>query len=116
MKKEKTKSLKVLQGELLEFVKNKYYNKDTELKKYVDQIDIKYRENLIRAEKRREKKKSLGEKVKDIFVKISLKTLQLCDKLIMKEKVSNQIMGYAENPDIADAEKEVKKGIDEWTK
>lgn len=116
MKKEKEKSLKKLQEELLELVKTKYYSKDEEIADCVNKINKKYAENLAKAEERKKKKLALGEKIKNVLVSISLKTLQLCDKLIVKEKVSNQIMGYDPQDNLEQAEKEIKDGITLWIK
>lgn len=114
MKKEKEKSLKKLQEELLEIVKEKYYDKDEQISQCVDSINKKYQENLLKAQKRKEQKLSFGEKIKKVLVDISLETLQLCDKLIVKERVSNQIMGYTPSDDLSKAEEEIKGGISKW--
>lgn len=116
MKKEKEKSLKKLQEELLELVKEKYYDKDEQISQCVDSINKKYQENLLKAQKRKEQKLSLGEKIKKVLIGISLETLQLCDKLIVKEKVAVEIMGYTPNNDLSKAEKEIKDGISKWIK
>ena len=47
---------------------------------------------------------------------ISLETLQLCDKLIVKEKISNEIMGYLPVDNLSNAENEIKDGISKWIK
>lgn len=111
MGKQKQKSLKKLQEELLDLVKAKYYEKDEEISSCIDKINIKYDEMREKAEKRKQEKLKFGQVIKNIFVKISLATLQLCDKLIVKEKVSNQIMGYTCTNELANAEIEVKKAI-----
>ena len=113
MKKEKSKSLKKLQEELLELVKEKYYDKDEEISHCVDNINTKYSEMKEKAEKRKQEKLKLGQLVKNIFVKISLATLQFCDKLIVKEKVSNQIMGYKNPNELETAENEIKNAMSE---
>lgn len=114
MEKEKEKSLKKLQEELLEIVKEKLYGKDEQITKCIDSINKKYQENILKAQKRKEQKLSFGEKIKKVLVDISLEALQLCDKLIVKERVSNQIMGYTPSDDLSKAEEEIKGGISKW--
>lgn len=116
MKKEKSKSLKKLQEELLELVKEKYYDKDEQISQCVDNINKKYQENLVKAQQRKDRKLALGEKIKKVLVGISLETLQLCDKLIVKEKISNEIMGYLPVDNLSNAENEIKDGISKWIK
>lgn len=115
-KKQKKQSLKAMQQELLDIVKNKYYDYDTQIQECVNRINSKYEEMRIKAEQRKIEKEKLGDKVKKVLTLLSFKTLQLCDKLIIKEQVSNQIMEYPENPDLKIAEKEIKEGLEQWTK
>lgn len=114
MEKEKSKSLKKLQEELLELVKEKLYGKDDEITKCVDSINKKYKENWERAQQRKAKQLFEQDKIQKTLVDISLETLQLCDKLIVKEKVAVKIMGYQPTDDLSKAEEEIKGGIQKW--
>lgn len=114
-KTNKTKTLKKLQEELLELVKNKYYYEDEEIAECIDEINKKYEENAMKAFERKlinqEKKKENNKN----NTGLSIETLQLCDRLIVKEKVTNQIMGYTATFDLTNAENEVKGEIAKWT-
>lgn len=108
MKKEKQKTLKQLQEELLTLVEEKLYNKDEEVRACVDNIKKKSNELKMRAEKRKEKKQEVkGTATENIFVKIKLGILKFCHKLLVKEKVTNQMMGYQSNENIEEMEQEV---------
>lgn len=111
MSKTKKQSLKSLQQQLLEIVAKKYYEKDTEIREYIEKINHKIGEMRVAAETRKEKKLSLGEKTKKVISNLSLKTLQICDKLIISQKVSNQIMEYTVDENLVIAENEIKNAI-----
>lgn len=106
--KTKSKSLKTLQNELLEYVETNI--KDENVKSYVFQIREKQK---YLAQKQAERKEKIGDKVKKIAVKISIGTLIFCKKLIKKEKVSAEIMGYEESSDLVVAEYEIESLIEE---
>mgnify|MGYP002520837357 FL=1 len=116
MGNKKTTSLKKLQEELLNLVKNKYYCEDEEIANCIDRINEKYEENAAKAFERKLMRIEKGEQAKPIATDLSIETLQLCDKLIVKEKVSNQIMGYEAPFDLINAEQEIKAGIAKWIK
>lgn len=94
-----------MQEELFDIIIDKYYNKDIDVQMRVDSIRIKQEEMRI---KREEKKNNLANKIKKAFIVISRKTAELCEKLLRKEQLSNEIMGTTENnKQIADAHDEV---------
>lgn len=107
VKKEKPKSLKTLQSELLDLIAKKHYDKDPEVREYVDKIVTKRKELEIKAEQRKTKKASLSERVKVLICKVSFQTLQFCNKLIIKEKMSNDMMGYKTTEDLKQADIEI---------
>ena len=109
--KKKKQTLREMQSELLELVANKYYNKDKKIAECVDKINAKVSKLKIAKEKRDAKKLSFGNVVKVITSRLSIATLKLCDKLIAKEKVSNQIMGYEISKELENAEVEIKAEI-----
>jgi hypothetical protein len=111
MRKIKKQSLKSLQQELLEIVERKYAEKDNEIKTCIEKINHKYEEMQTKLQARKEKQLSLGQKSKNILVNLSLKTLQICDKLIVLQKISNQIMEYNRDDILIFAEKEIKNAI-----
>lgn len=111
MKKEKQKTLKQLHEELLNLVKEKYYGKDDAITECVNSLNIKTEQLQAKREKKKVAKENLGQKVKKVISTMSLKTLLLCDKLIVKEKLSNQIMGYTTSIDLETAEREIKAEI-----
>jgi len=116
VKKEKSKSLKALQSELLDLITKKHYDTDPEIKAYVNKITTKRQEMQIKAEQRKLKKASLGEKIKVLVCKISFQTLQLCNKLIVKERVSNQIMEYPIIDELKQAESEIFEELNKCAK
>jgi hypothetical protein len=116
VKKEKSKSLKALQSELLDLITKKHYDTDPEIKEYVDKISTKRKALEIKAEQRKLKKASLGEKVKVLFCKVSFETLKLCNKLIVKERVSNKIMDYPISDQLKQAESEIFEELNKCAK
>ena len=109
--KNKKQTLREMQSEWWELVANKYYNKDKKVAECVDKINAKVSKLKIAKEKRDAKKLSFGNVIKVITSKLSMATLKLCDKLITKEKISNQIMGYKISQDLQNAEVEIKAEI-----
>lgn len=110
MKKEK--SLKELQAELLRLVKEKYYENDEEIANCINSIDTKIERLKVSKAKRDEKKENvITQVVKNVASKISKATLLICHKLILKEKVSNQIMGYQNSAELDVAEVEITASL-----
>lgn len=111
MKKEKQKTLKQLQEELLNLVKEKYYGKDEAITECVNRLNSKNEQLQAKREKKKIKLNNSNNKLKTKQSTISLETLMLCDKLIVKENLSNQIMGYPKLIDLEKAESEIKAEI-----
>jgi len=103
MNKNKFKSLKTLQNELFELVKEKYYNSDSEIQECINKINTKQKE----MQERKQERESLGGKIKRVISVISFQTLQLCNKLIIKERISNKIMEYPISDELKQAESEI---------
>lgn len=92
----KKQSLKKLQDELLNIITQKYYIGDKEIQEQVDKINMKKEELRIRREKLLVKN-SFANKIKNALITIKGKTAELCEKLLRKEIMSNEIMGIVEN-------------------
>ena len=92
----KKQSLKMLQDELLQLITDKYYNGDIDIQEKVDKINLKKEELRIRREKLITKN-SFASKIKNALIKIKGKTAEICEKLLRKEIISNEIMGIVEN-------------------
>lgn len=92
----KKQSLKKLQDELLELITQKYYQGDTQIKEQVDKINLKKEELRIKREKFLVKN-LFANKIKNVLIKIKGKTAEICEKLLRKEIISNEIMGIVEN-------------------
>lgn len=111
MKKEKQKTLKQLQEQLLNLVKEKYYGKDDAITECVNMLNSKSEQLRAKREKRLQRVNKAEDKNKSKSSNISLETLLLCDKLIIKERWSNQIMGYPEIDNLENASNEIKMAI-----
>ena len=109
MKKEKQKTLKQLQEQLLNLVKEKYYGKDDAITECINLLNSKSEQLRAKREKRLQSVSKVEDKNK--YSNISLQTLLLCDKLIIKEIWSNQIMGYPETQYLGNASNEIKMAI-----
>lgn len=110
MKKEKKPSLKTLQQKLFDLIVEKYYNTDKDIAEYVDKITNKKIEIETRKLEKRTKELD-NKKVKKISATLSTTTLSLCDKLIVKERVSSEIMNYPITQELITAEEEIKASL-----
>lgn len=110
MKKEKKSSLKTLQQKLFELIIERYYNTDKDIAEYVDKITNKKIEIETRKLERRTKELD-NKKVKKISATLSTTTLSLCDRLVVKERVSNEIMNYPITQELMTAEEEIKTAL-----
>ena len=110
----KKQSLKKLQDELLNLITQKYYIADKEIQEQVDKINLKKEELKIRREKLIVKN-SFANKIKNALITIKGKTAELCEKLLRKEILSNEIMGIVENQEELEfAHEEIVEKITEY--
>ena len=108
MEIKKSKSLKRLYEELLEYVNEKYAN-DNEVTEFVEKISSKKIE-IANKKQARKMVKELPSALPKITAKFSVSTLDICNKLICVEKVHNSIMSI-DNPILALAETEILKSL-----